>query len=219
MGIIDPMPPLRGTSLRRFASSWGIEKAKRETEKSLRARIMAQMQRREMPEPILEVVKPRRWLLTFLWTWQADLISFTLTLLIRLMWGRTLFWADGLWTELREYSWPRRTWYKGFGGTTFCHGGFVSYDMRDRVIPHELHHVEQIEARMLAGFVLGLTSAAITLWFGASNLHAILALEVPWFGSWIVNYLASLAQAYLRGEDPYRGSHLEEAAYALTDKA
>lgn len=85
-------------------------------------------------------------------------------------------------------------------------------------IPHELHHVEQVESRMLLGLVLGILSAMLVLVLGANWVQCIVALEVPWFGSWMGGYGASILQAYLRGEEPYKGSHLEEAAYSLTQK-
>ena len=160
--------------------------------------------------------RPARWWLTFIWTWQIDILTLLAVLFIRLAWGKAFFWREGLWAELREKSWPMRTWYKGWGGSTFCHGGMIAPGRHD-ILPHELVHVEQTEARMLAGLVIGLASAAVSLYYGAGLVQALIALELPWFGAWMVGYTASLAQAYIRGEDPYKGSHLEEAANALTD--
>ena len=203
-----------------MARSWRLSKIKGETDESLQDRIAARMFGKEMPDPVIEEGaiegKPRRWWLTLIWTWQADLVSILVALVFRVLWGRDLFWADGIWAELKEHSWPARTWYKRWNGTTLCHGGFISFG-KHKCIPHELHHVEQCEARMLAGFIIGLASAAVTLFFDRNPWHALIALELPWFGVWPLGYLASLAQAYLRGEDPYYGSHLEEAAYALED--
>ena len=78
---------------------------------------------------------------------------------------------------------------------------------------HELHHVEQYEAAMLAAFVVGVAVAAVLLSFG----HPVAA---AWTGGavWVtgggLTYLAALLTAWLRGESAYTGSHLEERAYA-----
>jgi len=201
--------------VRNVGKQWGVTKVPRESDESYWARITAVMSGKPQPEPVLVQSRPKRWWLTFIWTWQADLITFLIVLLLRALWGCALFWRDGLWVELKYRCWPVLTWYKRYGGTTFLHGGMLRFGRK--ALPHELHHVEQGEARMLAGFILGLVSAVIALHSGSSIMHCIFALEVPWLGSWLVGYFASLAQAYLRGEDPYRGSHLEEAAYALTE--
>ena len=164
--------------------------------------------------------KPRRWALTFLWTFPADVISWFAILLIRLVFGSKLFWIDGLWVELRWRSLPDRIWGKKWAGATMAHGGVFASGrsggkgIDTQIERHELVHVEQFEARMLAGFILGLAACISCLLGGAVNTAPWAGLLI-WMVAWPLGYTASLVQAYLRGEDPYKGSYLEEAAYAL----
>lgn len=167
--------------------------------------------------------RPKRWLLTFLWTIPADLIAWTFILFVRLFFGARLTWIDGLWVELSKDSFPERTWGRRWLGFTVAHGGILAAGRAGGpgadtdTEKHELVHVEQFEARMLSGFVLGLFCAITFLVEGCREAALISALTV-WLASWPLGYAASLAQAHLRGEDPYRGSHLEEAAYDATRK-
>jgi len=170
-----------------------------------------------------EMKRPRRWLLTFLWTFPADIISWFFILLVRLTFGAKLFWIDGLWAELRWRSWPDRVWGKRWAGVTMAHGGIFAsgrsggkgVDTKTEL--HELVHVEQFEARMLASFVLGLSSVVMLLFAGYSGATMLWVGGSIWMVSWPLGYTASLVQAYLRGEDPYEGSYLEEAAYAIVE--
>lgn len=76
-----------------------------------------------------------------------------------------------------------------------------------RIQAHEHRHGEQYEAA-------GLCSLFIALWAFLGAVECWLALGVWVGGPWL--YMgAGYAVAWLRGEDPYRGSHNEEAAYAL----
>ncbi len=196
-----------------IGEQFNIKRFPREKNRSYRCRMLALARGIDFPDPQLH--RPWYWWLTFLWTWQADALSMFAVLLIHMAWGRSMFWSDGLWVELRANCWPARTWYRQWGGTTFCHGGMLGPGRAS--LTHERHHVEQTEARMLAGFIMGLASLVVALLFGSGPGHCLLALEIPWFGSWLLGYGASVGQACLRGEDPYAGSHLEEAAYALTE--
>lgn len=204
-----------GKHLEMIAKQCGIEPVENETETSLRKRAIASVLGESIPGAVVSESRPARWWLTFIWTWQADLLGLIAVLFIRFLWGSALFWRDGLWVELDPRSWFVRTWYSKWLGTTFSHGGMVAKGRK--ALRHELHHVEQFESRMLSGFLLGLVSMIVALAYGSPILHCVIALEIQWFGAWLVGYFASLAQAYLRGEDPYLGSHLEEAAYALAD--
>lgn len=72
---------------------------------------------------------------------------------------------------------------------------------------HEHIHCEQFEAA-------GLFVSFVALWALLGAIKPWLALAVWVCGPWL--YMAvGYAVAWLRGEDPYRGSHNEEAAYAL----
>ena len=166
--------------------------------------------------------RPVRWLLTFLWTFPADIVAWLAILVIAALFGCRLRWLDGIWVELREGSLPDKTWGKSWLGITLAHGGILASGRAGgpgpdtRTERHELVHVEQFESRMFSGFILGLLCAVSFLVDGCTTA-AILSAAFVWLLSWPVGYAASLGQAYLRGEDPYSGSEMEESAYAQTD--
>lgn len=186
--------------------------------------------------------RPWRYFLIYLFTFPADIIVWFVVLFIWLLWGTKLEWNEGLWCELKKNSWPARSWYrlkiKGeyvklpekyysvhgewltWGGTCFGHGGFYGpgkageRGIDTRTEYHEHIHVEQTEVALLLSFlqamvVFGalfyLRQPKLALWIGG--------------GVWIVGFLFKAMSggivAWLRGEDPYRGSTHEEAAYAL----
>ncbi|MCI0664266.1 MAG: hypothetical protein L0220_24670 [Acidobacteria bacterium] len=138
----------------------------------------------------------------------SDVIAHLIVLAVHLLWGRRLVFRKGiLCTELDEKSWPSRTWYKNWGGTTFGHAMMFAAGQLDnpRIFNHEMVHVEQFEAENIQSLAL----ACMFFSLGAP----IWAVVVMAFGAFL-NYIASVAAALLRGESSgYRGSHLEEAAY------
>src|SRR5262249_29467778 len=95
---------------------------------------------------------------------------------------------------------------KGWGATTFGHGIIFAWDHLDYdpIWMHELVHVEQFEAESLQ-------DAALLLILGLMG-HWWLGLLVAAFGV-LTDVFAANITAWLRGEDAYLGSHLEEAAY------
>lgn len=165
--------------------------------------------------------RPKRWILTFLWTFPADIVSWAFVLLVRILFGARLTWLDGLWVELRANSLLERTWGKSWLGFSAAHGGIFAAGrgggpgVDTDTEKHELVHVEQFESTMLVGFILGMFCAVAFLINGCGR-HALIPSLIIWLASWPLGYAASVAQAYLRGEDPYRGSHLEEGAYDAT---
>jgi hypothetical protein len=112
--------------------------------------------------------------------------------------------------RLKPSSWPARTWYRNWGGTTFGYGIMLSATAGNPVIEHELVHVEQAEANTIAGLVMGAIASAVILspW----------PLFVGWLGGAALAYVGASVAAALRGEaDAYRGNHLEEAAYNASE--
>jgi hypothetical protein len=116
--------------------------------------------------------------------------------------------ADGQWL----------TW----GGTTLGHAIFYGVHRRLAMHPrdwtslqvHEHVHVEQCEASMLRSFLVAL-GIGIELWLLGHPTAAIVSALVIWtFGYWAMG-IGGWVTAWLRGEDAYRGSHHEEAAYAI----
>jgi len=207
MRRISDIPRLEGEALRTATFSIGVESVPGETNSSLRRRAMQSVRRESMSNP-----RTWRWWFTLLWTWPMDVITLLVVLLLRVLVGHSLHWEDGIWVELKEGTWFDRL-YRYEGGT-IAHGGILKRGCR--ALPHELTHVEQIEATMLSGFILGL-SAASTFWFqGVDSWVAMLVIFlIVWIPSWAVSYFSSVAQAWIRGERYlYHGSHLEESAYA-----
>jgi hypothetical protein len=80
---------------------------------------------------------------------------------------------------------------------------------------HEHVHVEQAEAAMLTSFLMAV-SAFLVLFFTSAPVWAVCG------GLWVLGYVlmavGGWVVAWFRGEDVYRGSSHEEAAYALTEK-
>ncbi len=132
-------------------------------------------------------------------------------LVVRGLWGADLWWADGcLMVRLGPSSWPSRTWYRRWAGTTFGYGIMLSSSAGNSTVEHELVHVEQAEANTLAGLLLGALCSAVSLspW----------PLLVGWLAGALLAYAGASLVALLRGEsDAYRGNHLEEAAFNATE--
>lgn len=141
----------------------------------------------------------------------ADIPGWLIVLFLWLCWGFDLKLRGGIMmAEFKENSWPMRTWYRGWGGTTFGHAMIFAagFDPLGPLPYHELVHVEQFEAMTLAGYVPGVALAL--------SIHPLAGLAmVVLFG--FVAMLAAMAAAWLRGEKPYRGSVMEEAAYDATE--
>ncbi len=135
-------------------------------------------------------------------------------LCVRAMWGDKLWWRDGvLFTRLRSTSWPMRSWYRGWGGTNM--GGYAVMlapnGDNETTIRHELHHTEQQEASALAGLMVGIIAASIAHTGWGVPIFFMCWISAGWFA-----YLGAMLAAWLRGENSYRGNHLEEGAYDAT---
>jgi hypothetical protein len=131
-----------------------------------------------------------------------------------LLWGErdSFRWHKDAWFwSLRADSWPRRTWYKSWGGTTFGHVVMTRPRLSGRLVAHELVHVEQFDAQSLLGLVI----AAVLLVLGHPWWLGLLA----WVAVPGANYVTAGIVAALRGESFYRGNHLEEGAYDATKES
>ena len=159
--------------------------------------------------------RPKKYLVTYLWTIPFDLIAWMIVLVAWLLLGTKLHWLDGLWCELK----PRaataisKIWGKRWGGTTLGHGGLYSpgasggKGIDTETEKHEHIHVEQYKAAMLVAFII-----AIAVLTTVRTLDATILAGAIWVTGGILTYIASMLQAWLRGEQAYSGSHLEEAA-------
>ena len=186
--------------------------------------------------------KPWRYWLLWLTTFPLDVFTILIVLLIRVMWGNRLDWNEGLWCELRPDSWPARSWYRyrengkmfiqpesqwskfgrwrTWGGTCLGHGGFfgpgrMSGDDADGPIElHEHVHVEQFEVSMLTTFLLG---GSLYLLYRFTLLPDWLLCVGVWLMGYVLMAVSGWIVAWMRGENAYRGSAHEEAAYAIVE--
>ena len=152
-----------------------------------------------------------------------DILTLIVVLFCRVLWGEEIVidkvsghgpgTSPTIWCVFRSDSWPMRTWYKGWAGTTLGHGGILApyahgTDRWTLTQWHENVHVEHVEAECLTGLILG----------------AVLLIWCPWwvsllvwtFMTWLVN-LGRWANAWLRGEGAYRGAFHEKAARAISE--
>lgn len=144
-------------------------------------------------------------------TLPADILGWLIVLVLHVLWGARLKIQDGiLITMLRANSWPIRSWYKNWGGTTFGHAIMLNPNVQDvdRLLFHEKVHVEQYE-------VTSLLNLLFAGWLVCMGHYIAAGLLVAFASLFMV--LSALIVAWLRNEPPYRGSVLEEAAYDATD--
>lgn len=160
----------------------------------------------------------------YIWTWPFDLIVWLAWIVLWAAWGEKLRWEDGcLVFNWKVDSWPARTWYRPWGGTTIGHAIFYNWyvhvetDTRafEPIQVHEHVHVEQYEGSMLSSLIIGLLVMLTMgfghgLWVTGSVLGGII-----WFLGYLWMGTAGWLTAIARGEDAYRGSSHEEAAYAI----
>lgn len=153
-----------------------------------------------------------------LWGWP-------LVLAAHLFWGEdgALRREDGaLRTRARASSWLHLRYGQRWAGVTLSPHAIVYLahplwpeDLEEpgELQRHEHVHVEQGEAACLAGLVDALLIFAVVALAGSPIVGAVLGLLKWLLASHEKTAAANLA-ALLRGEDGYRGSHVEEAAYA-----
>jgi hypothetical protein len=153
--------------------------------------------------------------LVYLWSFGWDALVWLLILLCRAAWGRGLRWNRGLWCIVKSGSWLARVPMRGAHGVTLGHGGLIleghegGPGIDTEIEYHENDHVEQYEVvELFAAVAAGASLAAGANW--------ILCLAM-WLVAWPLFYALSVFVAWLRGEDPYRGSCLEEGTYARSD--
>lgn len=131
-----------------------------------------------------------------------------------LLWGERLrvrldeyTWAVVF--SLKEKSWPMRTWYAEWGGTCFGRMIMLSWGRGDheKTIRHEMKHTEQYEVGCMFGAIMLGAAPALFPIIGYWFPFALWAISAPMFTA------CGFLCAWLRGENAYRGSVTEEAAY------
>lgn len=138
----------------------------------------------------------------------ADIIAWLILLIVWALWGHQLQWRHGvLCCELKPDSWPQRTWYAAWGGTTFGHSIMFAKGHLEHppIWVHELVHVEQFEAACVLNAMFFVVWSLGGLWWAGLIASALMPFA---------NVLAAYITGWLRGEGFYAGSNLEEAARA-----
>lgn len=165
---------------------------------------------------------PIRYLFTYLWTIPWDIPTWILVLLFRVFFGhRLVFQSGGMWCELRANSWFVRVFYRRWSGTIFGHGGLLAPGVAggdgldNSTEVHEDFHVEQFEAAMLVGLINSVV-VLVMFWYLGQPINWWFQLGI-WMFAWTLSYYSTQLQAFFRGEDRYRGSSMEEAAYSITE--
>lgn len=170
----------------------------------------------------------------------ANLLAWLFCGVTYAFWGRCWAWENGsdsnaprkLCVYLEQGTWPARTWFRAIDGMC-CGPNAVLFSPRvlDKkaaavawgkshgspaahksmtVHRHEFHHCKQAEATaMYSAFCL------IALLLSGASPGVTSALIVA---SWPLKALTANANAWLRGKAAYRGSVLEESAYAVEEK-
>lgn len=145
----------------------------------------------------------------------SDILAWLIILFLRMMWGNRLYWEKGvLVTTFKAESWPVRTWYKNWGGTTFGHAILLSPFASPTTFSHELVHVEQCEVTALFSILW-----VIVFLTHNTNLHNLITAICLMCLNTLIYALLAMLTAFLRGESAYRGSVQEEAAYSITKES
>lgn len=162
--------------------------------------------------------RPPYYYLTYLWCIGVDLFFwFWIGIVLHALWGTKRHWVAGcLCLEFKPNSWPTRTWYRTWLGTTFGHT--IIYAPEKSGVPgivdtyseqHEHIHVHQYEVLQLLSAIL--TATVLSTGFEWTKL--LILFLGSGFG-----YLAGMVQALIRGESPYWDNIFEEAAYGIVKK-
>lgn len=123
-------------------------------------------------------------------------------------WGDGLRWKDGvLTTAFKPDSWPMKTWFKNWGGTTIGHAIWTAPNMPEAVWQHEMIHVSQNQRASILGTVLGLIA------FGAGLANWWLPL-ILWVFMPAASYLCAGLLAVMKGKSFYMANIDEMAAYS-----
>lgn len=111
------------------------------------------------------MLKPWTRYFLYAFTLPTDLIGWLVVLFVGLAWGTGMpTWIDGvLVATMKRDSWPGRTWYAKWGGTTLGHAVFLKEGVSPRVLVHELVHVEQFESNGLCAAVI---ACVLAYWLG-----------------------------------------------------
>ena len=169
-------------------------------------------------QEVTMVKRPKRYWVTYTWTFTWDIIVWIVVLLVRAIWGKKLHWLEGLWCEFKEKSWLAKHPFKNYGGITLGHGGLYREGFSggpgiDTDTEHHEHkHVDQYESAMLRACLFGITLFTALALTGNIQIGAVLGYVI-WTLGWVIHVLTNTIQAWIRGEDPYSGAVHEEAAY------
>lgn len=145
-----------------------------------------------------------------------DMICFISLFPLYLLWGTKLrIENSGIWFEFKENSWPMRTWYKKWGGTTLGHCGFYRPNPVQKIKNHEAFHVLQFEAYIIKT-VLQLVFLFIML--NITNFIFSFLLTFAIFSNGYLTWLGNWMHSWLRSKKVYKESIHEQAAYCIAEQ-
>lgn len=132
------------------------------------------------------------------------IFAYLIVAVIKALWGSSMVMENGiLITELKEDSWPMRTWYKQWGGTCFGYGIMLAPNMDPKVKKHELQHTIQVQAASIVGLFFCIIFSIIGYWWIGLLTWAIMP---------VLSYLAGGVVAAISGGSFYMDNLYERAA-------
>jgi hypothetical protein len=149
-----------------------------------------------------------------------DLVLWLLWILpFWLLWGEHLRFQHGaLVFNLKEGSWPNRTWYSRWGGTTLGNAIMYNYGRggdNDRIQVHEEFHQKQYRGVMFSSFLTSLILFFMLI-HTATWVFSIVTCAVLWNTGYLRWGLGNLLHSLISEEgNAYRNSSHEQAAYAI----
>lgn len=138
----------------------------------------------------------------------TNIVGWILVSIASAAWGDGLRWRDGvLTTTFKVDSWPMKTWYKNWGGTTAGHAIVQAPNQPDSIWKHEMIHVSQNQRTAILGTVFAIVAffGGLTNWWLALLLWALMPS---------ISYLCAGLLAVMKGKPFYMANIDEEAAYS-----
>lgn len=144
----------------------------------------------------------------YLFLLPTDILAGLAALFVRVAWGSSLAYRSGAFiVRLKPTSWPMRSWYRGWAGTTFFgHFIMLAPDPDAAVLKHEPEHVEQFELLGLLGLLVAILLTCLGWWWVGL---------IVWTLFPVLGYLGAMLTAILHGRSAYAGNVLERSARAL----
>jgi hypothetical protein len=151
-----------------------------------------------------------KYVLSWIVNLPMNLLGVLGVLLIRPIWGRELSVDSGtVIVDLHPESWPMRTWYRGWAGTTFLGHAVMLGSQNIETLDHELVHVRQFAHAGFIGLVVFLLLSLLGWWWVGL---------IFWTLSPALYYVGAMLLAVSEGGHGYTDNVLEQAARGMVDR-